>query len=328
MRHIKSKAFTLVELLVVIAIIGILIALLLPAIQAAREAARRVACVNNMAQLGLAVQTYIEANEALPAGVVNPKGPVNTDPAGYKMSWITQLLPYCEESTTHDHIDFKVGVFDKKNSPVREIAIQTLICPSYGGETVLGGGMEMDDPFKSEEDTAESNPNKPPTRGIRAISSYAGCHNDVEAPIDETNTGVFILNRQIRPAAITDGLAHTIFIGEKLCDDDDLGWMAGSRATLRNTGTSINATMPMSGMGMGMGGPGMGGLGMGGMEMGGGGANKLYVGGFGSEHPGVANMVFGDGAVKSVSEGIDPLVLQQYGHRADGKLIKAGPSRE
>ena len=375
MRHIKSKAFTLVELLVVIAIIGILIALLLPAVQAAREAARRVACVNNLAQLGLAVQSYIEANETLPIGVVNPKGPVDTDPSGYKMSWITQLLPYFEESTTHDHIDFKVGVFDKKNAPVREIAISTLLCPSYGGETVLGndmyggmgmggpgmgGGMGMGGPGmgggmgmeggmagpgmsmpaivkqnKSDGDKANADPGKPLTRGTRAISSYAGCHNDVEAPIDADNNGAFILNRQIRPAAITDGLTHTIFVGEKLSDDTDLGWMAGSRATLRNTGTGINETMHISGHGMGMDEdpfadePGMGGPDTGPQPIGPNGQpNKLYVGGFGSEHPGVANMLFGDGAVKCVSEGIDAKVLQQYGHRADGKLIEAGPSRE
>jgi prepilin-type N-terminal cleavage/methylation domain-containing protein/prepilin-type processing-associated H-X9-DG protein len=128
----KKYAFTLVELCVVTAIIAILIAILLPAVQAARETARRLHCLNNMKQIGIAEHNFADVHGTYtPGGVgrrlmqkhvgigkwVNPddsdlskpttkiatadkqKGitAYTKDDVGAELSWNFFLLPFLEQ---------------------------------------------------------------------------------------------------------------------------------------------------------------------------------------------------------------------------------------
>ena len=76
-KSLEVRAFTLVEMLVVISIMGILAGLLLPALENAHEQGKRVACMNNLRQIGSAILAYAGDydNHTPPAWVNIPNGP-------------------------------------------------------------------------------------------------------------------------------------------------------------------------------------------------------------------------------------------------------------
>ena len=318
---VQCRGYTLLELLVVTAIIGVLLALLLPAVNAAREAARRSACSQRLSQLILGVQQYETAHTVYPPGVMNPQGPIASAPRGYHHNWIGLILPHLEQRPLAKHIDRRVGVYHPANVPVRLLQISLLRCPS---SSATGPGY----------------------------SDYVGIHSSTEAPIDTNNNGVFFLNSRLRYEQIVDGTSGTLFLGEKQTEILDLGWLSGTRATLRNTGSPSSALRNLGG----------------GVQTGASASGppadldplveptwddplllprlfgvyadrtfsgdtteskstftlptrpELAVGGLGSNHPGGSQFAFGDGSVRYLSASIEPTVLADLAERADRRL--------
>jgi prepilin-type processing-associated H-X9-DG protein len=213
-----------------------------------------------------------------------PKTPLKRAHHGDFTRWIVKILPYMEQRPVFQRFDQAAGAYAATNSEARSAPIQSLQCPS--------------DPVVREPD--DDNVQR---------SSYAGCHHDTEAPIDEDNNGLLFLNSSVRYSDVFDGSSNTILLGEAIMRENSLGWASGTRATLRNTGTFEQNRYYLS-------------------DASGAAAEQanegpFYVGGFGSFHAGdIANFALADGSVRAISRSIDANVFGLLGHRADGEIMK------
>jgi prepilin-type N-terminal cleavage/methylation domain-containing protein/prepilin-type processing-associated H-X9-DG protein len=204
--------FTMIELLVVIAIVGFLIALMVPAIQVAREMARRLQCGDNTKQLSLGVQEYHDSCQAFPYG--NVQGAT----AYSGISIHARLLPYLEQSSVYDTIDWNVDYSHPRNRPALMKLVPPFICPS--------------DPDRL-----------PPDLGGRN-NYYGNCGTNILAGAPPTNSndpnfgmqpcnGVFQRDKLVRFADVSDGSAYTAMFSEKCKGDGNNGLVSAKTDTFR-----------------------------------------------------------------------------------------------
>jgi type II secretory pathway pseudopilin PulG len=231
-RTSPRAGLTLLEILVVAAIVGLLVVLLLPGVQSSREAARRVRCMNNLKQVGLALWCYQDANGRFPSG--GAKSPKD----GWGHSWMLSLLPFVGQQPLYGQLDFD--------------AVHSLPTVGYGLHTGyligwhptipgLGGNPYNADlvkgryqdlyfcPSSNLGQWAHTNIVPPGPAGILR-PTYAGITGAVDHPstLDlDANTyihdltgqrssgGLLVQYRWLRPADGPDGLSNTLIVGEQ-----------------------------------------------------------------------------------------------------------------
>jgi prepilin-type N-terminal cleavage/methylation domain-containing protein/prepilin-type processing-associated H-X9-DG protein len=291
-RRQPHRGFTLIEVLVVIAIICALVALLLPAVQSAREASRRAQCVNNLKQIALAMQNYVETSGTLPQGVslqVDAHNPGGTtwDQMATNHSIFVAALPFLEQKPLFDAINFSVNMANVQNVTFHSVAVGSLMCPSdYGvlAKKTLPNPSFMD-----------LGP------AIMHYTSYAGnaglwmVYPDQD-PTQRSMNGLFHVGSAIRFADIIDGTSNTFLLSERahsLLDEESALWWHWW--TSGNYGDTIFCTLwPMNSFSRTSDVYGTGGDAR----------SAAYISGASSMHPGGCNFAIADGSVRFLKDSI------------------------
>jgi prepilin-type N-terminal cleavage/methylation domain-containing protein/prepilin-type processing-associated H-X9-DG protein len=232
-RPIRSehpRGFTILELLVCIAIIGILAALLLPAISSSREAARRIICVNNLHQIGLALINYHESHDSLPIGWQWE------DSGQSAYGWSVGLLPYLEQRELYRRTDRTSPLESTSNELARGQAISTFLCPSDITTTLF----TLSSPETI--DTASMPLLTLPTANYVAVFGTLEADNGIPAPKGD---GPFLEGESVRWEELSNGLSNTLLIGERTMARVPSTWLGidvrGEDAACRLVGSAITA---------------------------------------------------------------------------------------
>jgi prepilin-type processing-associated H-X9-DG protein len=246
-KHPKASSGTPIMVVLIVLVVGffgcggVLIALLLPAVQAAREASRRMACANNLKQIGLALHNYHDTYKTFPPAYI-------ADADGKPMhSWRVLILPFIESSHVYQQYDFNEPWNGPNNSQLAHMMPAVYRCPT--------------DPVITTNTTA-----------YLAISGKGSVFNDGQ--------GSSIMN-------ITDGASNTILVTEVA--GSTVHWMEPRDLDLNTMQMAINATEDGTTIS--------------------------------SHHPGGAQVIFADGAVRFLADSLDPNTLRLLLQKDDGQAV-------
>jgi prepilin-type processing-associated H-X9-DG protein len=199
----ERRGFTLNDVMAVVFVIGFGFMIWLGFVSSARESSRRTLCINNMKQIGAALQQYHATHGSFPLGVTassNPMSQTTNGPGGGQASAETtvwsgwsphaQMLGYLDQTALYNSVNFDfdpiVNGQEPFNTTVTRAKVPSFLCPT--------------DPYA----------------GNPSINSYyASIGTNVQGNAHRT-TGIFGYQQFSRLQDVTDGLATTIAFAEGL----------------------------------------------------------------------------------------------------------------
>jgi prepilin-type processing-associated H-X9-DG protein len=296
--HQQRRAITVLELLVTLFVAGILLSVLLPAVQSARETARRAHCLNNLRQLGIALHLHHDTFQCLPAGWSEVSGkPVAT-------GWIPDLLPFLEQTELRLKVQsewpqvfsegiptesgFSVAANSATNGLMKTPSV--LLCPSDVAEGTFR--LYLEDHNVSDGD---SDPLSEEVLMELPQANYVGIagYTDPDEPAGFDGSGVFMHRRRISFRDLTNGLSHVAVISERTARKLPSTWLGfhvlGEDAPARVLGfCNLGPNLPTS--------------------------DECELD---SRHPGCVQVVFADGHVEPVFNGVDQQIYRRMAMRAE-----------
>ena len=234
----RRKAFTLVELLVVIAVVGILVGLLLPAVQAAREAARRMTCLNNVRQIGLAFHQYHDVLGAFPPGTLA------SNASNSSFGWGALILPYLEQANVKNLVDFNQRVYDEVNQKAGQTRLPFYLCPSNSDSEIRD--VDYYNPDKGWElEKLKLAPSHYAGIVTEKISAF-GSETTDGWTLKNDELGCLIISKAIKMQDVLDGASNTVMVMEASSYEnasvrtyDNGSWIIGTNI-FRKTTAPIN----------------------------------------------------------------------------------------